>query len=157
VGRALLARAEERAAELGLGELPLYTNVAMVENLSFYLRLGYVEVDRRVECLQVPHMYMNLNRPAPGSVSVSPRNSIAPDRIEQTPPRCRSASTGRRRAPALRCLPVGCSNDRAWCPYSPGLCENLTNRSNATTASPIAPHPVHHLPRRRRRSAVDRL
>jgi len=44
---------------------------------------------------------------------------------------------------------------RSRCSYSPGLCENLTNGSNATTATPIAPHPVHHVPRRRRRSAVD--
>ncbi len=49
VGQALLVVAEERAAELRLGELRLYTNAAMIENLSFYPRLGYVQVDRRVE------------------------------------------------------------------------------------------------------------
>lgn len=49
VGRALLAVAERHAAELGLGELRLYTNAAMTENLRFYPRLGYVEVARRVD------------------------------------------------------------------------------------------------------------
>lgn len=49
VGRALLAAAERHAAELGRGELRLYTNAAMTENLRFYPRLGYVEVDRRLD------------------------------------------------------------------------------------------------------------
>jgi RimJ/RimL family protein N-acetyltransferase/predicted N-acetyltransferase YhbS len=49
VGRALLDVAERQAAELGLGELRLYTNAAMTENLVFYPRLGYLQVDRRTE------------------------------------------------------------------------------------------------------------
>ena len=49
IGRALLAYAEEHALARGLGELRLYTNEAMTENLSFYPRLGYREVGRHVE------------------------------------------------------------------------------------------------------------
>ncbi|WP_111509685.1 GNAT family N-acetyltransferase [Mycobacterium kyogaense] len=48
-GRTLLAFAEQRARERGCGEVRLYTNAAMTENLVFYPRLGYVEVDRRVD------------------------------------------------------------------------------------------------------------
>jgi ribosomal protein S18 acetylase RimI-like enzyme len=49
VGRALLDHAEDRARAEGLGELRLYTNEAMRENLSYYPRRGYVETGRRVE------------------------------------------------------------------------------------------------------------
>jgi ribosomal protein S18 acetylase RimI-like enzyme len=49
VGRMLLAYAESHAVERGLRELRLYTNEAMTENLALYPRLGYREVDRRVE------------------------------------------------------------------------------------------------------------
>jgi GNAT superfamily N-acetyltransferase len=49
VGRMLLEQAEEQARGLGLTELRLYTNEAMVENLAMYPRLGYVEVGRNVE------------------------------------------------------------------------------------------------------------
>jgi ribosomal protein S18 acetylase RimI-like enzyme len=49
IGRALLSAADRHAAELSLDELRLYTNAAMTENLSFYPRLGYVEVARRIE------------------------------------------------------------------------------------------------------------
>ena len=48
VGRALLALAEDHARELGLGRLRLYTNVAMVENLRLYTRLGYEEDGRHI-------------------------------------------------------------------------------------------------------------
>ncbi len=34
---------------LGLPEVSLYTNEAMVENLRLYPRLGFVETGRRVE------------------------------------------------------------------------------------------------------------
>ena len=47
IGRALLAFAEEVAAEGGLTTLRLYTHALMTENLAFYPRLGYIEVDRR--------------------------------------------------------------------------------------------------------------
>ena len=46
VGARLLATAEEEAAELGLPEIRLYTNVAMTENLAYYPRHGYVETRR---------------------------------------------------------------------------------------------------------------
>jgi ribosomal protein S18 acetylase RimI-like enzyme len=49
IGRALLAYAEARAAELGLPELRLYTHVKMTENQALYARLGYREVERRAE------------------------------------------------------------------------------------------------------------
>lgn len=49
IGRALLAFAEQRAAELGLHELRLYTNVLMTENQALYTRLGYREFERRGE------------------------------------------------------------------------------------------------------------
>jgi ribosomal protein S18 acetylase RimI-like enzyme len=47
IGRALLAFAEATAQEAGLSTLRLYTNAAMTENLAFYPRLGYEEIDRR--------------------------------------------------------------------------------------------------------------
>ena len=48
-GRTLLEFAEEHGRELGFGELRLYTNVAMTENIALYPRLGWREYDRRVE------------------------------------------------------------------------------------------------------------
>jgi GNAT superfamily N-acetyltransferase len=49
LGRELLAFAEEQAAAAGLGELRLYTNAAMTENISLYGRLGWEEYERRAE------------------------------------------------------------------------------------------------------------
>ncbi len=49
LGRALLDFAEEEARRRGLGELRLYTNAAMRENVRLYRRLGYVETGRRSE------------------------------------------------------------------------------------------------------------
>jgi ribosomal protein S18 acetylase RimI-like enzyme len=49
IGRVLMGYAESYARTRGLRELRLYTNAAMVENLGFYPRLGYVEVARRTE------------------------------------------------------------------------------------------------------------
>jgi ribosomal protein S18 acetylase RimI-like enzyme len=49
LGRRLMAFAEQYARERGLRELRLYTNKVMVENLAFYQRLGFVEVERRVD------------------------------------------------------------------------------------------------------------
>ena len=46
VGRRLLTLAEQRARDLGLAELRLYTNAAMTENLAYYPRRGYVETHR---------------------------------------------------------------------------------------------------------------
>jgi N-acetylglutamate synthase-like GNAT family acetyltransferase len=48
-GALLMARAEDDARELGLGEVRLYTNEAMTENQTFYPRLGYVETARARE------------------------------------------------------------------------------------------------------------
>ncbi|GIF21534.1 N-acetylglutamate synthase-like GNAT family acetyltransferase [Actinoplanes tereljensis] len=46
VGTRLLAYAEEKARELGLPEVRLYTNEAMTENLEYYPRRGFREIDR---------------------------------------------------------------------------------------------------------------
>jgi ribosomal protein S18 acetylase RimI-like enzyme len=49
IGSRLLDDCEAQARELGLGELRLYTNEAMTENLAYYPRRGFVEIGRRVE------------------------------------------------------------------------------------------------------------
>jgi ribosomal protein S18 acetylase RimI-like enzyme len=49
LGRRLIAFAEQYARERGLREARLYTNEVMVENLAFYRRLGFEEVERRVD------------------------------------------------------------------------------------------------------------
>jgi ribosomal protein S18 acetylase RimI-like enzyme len=49
LGRRLMAFAEQLARERGLRETRLYTNEIMVENLVFYRRLGFEEVERRVD------------------------------------------------------------------------------------------------------------
>jgi ribosomal protein S18 acetylase RimI-like enzyme len=49
LGTALLGFAEERARELGLTELRLYTNAAMTENLDYYPKRGFTAVERRHE------------------------------------------------------------------------------------------------------------
>jgi GNAT superfamily N-acetyltransferase len=46
VGTRMMRFAELRTTELGLGELRLHTNVAMVESLRFYVTLGYEETGR---------------------------------------------------------------------------------------------------------------
>lgn len=46
LGRRLLDHAEERASQLGLPEVRLYTNERFVENLSIYRRRGYAETHR---------------------------------------------------------------------------------------------------------------
>jgi GNAT superfamily N-acetyltransferase len=49
IGGALMAYADDYAYKRNLGELRLYTNAAMTENLALYRHLGYIEVDRRAE------------------------------------------------------------------------------------------------------------
>ncbi len=49
LGRRLMAFAEEQARAQRLRELRLYTNEVMTENIAFYGRLGYEEVDRRLD------------------------------------------------------------------------------------------------------------
>lgn len=46
IGTRLLALAEDHARGLGLGEIRLYTNEAMTENLTYYARHGYAETHR---------------------------------------------------------------------------------------------------------------
>jgi ribosomal protein S18 acetylase RimI-like enzyme len=46
IGALLLNLAEDRARELGLAEIRLYTNQAMTENLGYYARHGYAETHR---------------------------------------------------------------------------------------------------------------
>ena len=46
VGKLLLARAEELAAELGYDEVRLYTHETMTENIAYYPRRGYTETHR---------------------------------------------------------------------------------------------------------------
>jgi ribosomal protein S18 acetylase RimI-like enzyme len=46
IGTRLLDLAEDHARNLHLGEVRLYTNEAMTENLSYYPRHGYVETHR---------------------------------------------------------------------------------------------------------------
>ncbi|WP_229478716.1 GNAT family N-acetyltransferase [Mycolicibacterium mageritense] len=67
-GRSLLRYAEQQARLAGYGETRLYTNVAMVENLALYSRLGYVEVDRRHEDgFDRVYLAKSVAAPQPGS------------------------------------------------------------------------------------------
>lgn len=49
IGRSLVAHIEGLAHAQGLRAITLYTNAAMVENLRFYARLGYVSTGRRLQ------------------------------------------------------------------------------------------------------------
>ena len=49
LGRALMSFAEDEATRRGLARLALVTHEVMTENQAIYARLGYTEVDRRVE------------------------------------------------------------------------------------------------------------
>lgn len=49
LGKALIDFCETQARASGSSAVQLYTNEKMVENLSIYPKLGYVEVDRRSE------------------------------------------------------------------------------------------------------------
>ncbi len=48
-GRLLLNFAEQQTLAAGYGEIRLYTNAAMTQNIALYSRLGYVETHRAVE------------------------------------------------------------------------------------------------------------
>jgi GNAT superfamily N-acetyltransferase len=48
-GRQLMAFAEDQARGRGLAELRLYTHQRMTANIALYTRLGYAEIERRVE------------------------------------------------------------------------------------------------------------
>ena len=65
-GRSLIDHAATAAKDLGLSALRLYTNAAMIENLSMYAHLGFVETHRVAED-GFNRVYMRLNlgeRPA---------------------------------------------------------------------------------------------
>jgi ribosomal protein S18 acetylase RimI-like enzyme len=49
LGRALMSFAEQEAARCGLTRMALFTHETMTENQAIYARLGYAEVERRVE------------------------------------------------------------------------------------------------------------
>jgi ribosomal protein S18 acetylase RimI-like enzyme len=49
LGRRLLLFAEQQAVTRRLNELRLYTNELMTENIAYYRRRGYEEVERRTE------------------------------------------------------------------------------------------------------------
>jgi ribosomal protein S18 acetylase RimI-like enzyme len=49
LGRALMAFAEQQARKAQLGEIRLYTNEVMTENLLFYQQLGFEEEGRQVQ------------------------------------------------------------------------------------------------------------
>jgi ribosomal protein S18 acetylase RimI-like enzyme len=49
LGRALMEFAEQEAARRALNRMALVTHEAMTENQAIYARLGYVEIERRVE------------------------------------------------------------------------------------------------------------
>lgn len=49
VGRLLMNYCEDCARAHGFGEVELYTNEKMSANLAIYPKLGYVEMDRRIE------------------------------------------------------------------------------------------------------------
>lgn len=49
VGRALLLHAEQEARARGHASLYLYTNEKMYENIAMYIKVGYVEYERRQE------------------------------------------------------------------------------------------------------------
>ena len=49
LGGSAMKYLEDKAKQLGLSAISLYTNQKMTENLEFYARLGFQEVDRRRE------------------------------------------------------------------------------------------------------------
>jgi GNAT superfamily N-acetyltransferase len=49
LGRALMLFVEQQARAGGFREIRLYTHERMTENIAYYGRLGYVEIERRTE------------------------------------------------------------------------------------------------------------
>jgi GNAT superfamily N-acetyltransferase len=66
LGRRLMEFAEEQARKHRIERLALYTNEVMTENQAIYARLGYREIDRRVED-GYRRIYMEKILPAPPS------------------------------------------------------------------------------------------
>jgi ribosomal protein S18 acetylase RimI-like enzyme len=48
-GKKLMTFAAEQARAVHLAEICLYTNIAMTENLIFYSKLGFEEIERKIE------------------------------------------------------------------------------------------------------------
>ena len=57
IGRRLIEHAESEARRLEYVDLDLYTHQRMTENIAMYTRLGYEEIERRVE-RGYPRVYM---------------------------------------------------------------------------------------------------
>jgi ribosomal protein S18 acetylase RimI-like enzyme len=70
-GRALLDFADERAIELGLHEVRLYTNEQMGRNLMLYRRHGFVEVLRRPHPSRPGQVLVDMVRKLPSGDSAS--------------------------------------------------------------------------------------
>ncbi len=49
IGTRLIGFVEQEAQQDGYSRIELYTNTSMTENLELYPRLGYEQIDRRVE------------------------------------------------------------------------------------------------------------
>ena len=49
LGRKLIEFAEAEALRLGFSSIVLYTNVQMTENIDLYIKLGFVETERKQE------------------------------------------------------------------------------------------------------------
>lgn len=57
LGRILLELAEAEARRAGFDSIYLYTHQKMTENQALYMKIGYVEYDRRVD-EGLPRIYM---------------------------------------------------------------------------------------------------
>lgn len=103
VGRRLLEHAESEACRLGYADLDLYTHQGMTENVALYTRIGYVEVDRRIEH-GFPRVYMRKRlRP----ISANARNLSLPipldasdARLDRTQPARQNPTTSTKREDA---------------------------------------------------------
>jgi ribosomal protein S18 acetylase RimI-like enzyme len=64
-GRALLDFADQRAIDLGMREIRLYTNERMEGNLMLYRRHGFVEVERRPHPTRAGQVLVDMIRKLP--------------------------------------------------------------------------------------------
>lgn len=51
IGKRLIEHVEQAGRQEGMKAVELYTNEAMIENLSMYARLGYVEYERKQQAV----------------------------------------------------------------------------------------------------------
>ena len=70
-GTALLDFADQRAVELGLHEVRLYTNERMERNLTLYRRHGFVEVGRRPHPSRLGQVLVDMVRKLEQSASTA--------------------------------------------------------------------------------------